>query len=193
MCVVDRYNYGCAAAKNGGACSSKLTVNRRKAETAMLAGVRDILLSEPAQSAYQRAVARQMKARADAGTDSERRLAQARTERDNVMAAIRAGIITESTKAELQRLESVIAELERPRPAQMVPNLRGRLADLAHRLADRATEKPAVREILRGLIGEAVATKENGVTGAMVTPQIELVAGAGFEPYLRPVFVPFDR
>lgn len=193
LVVVDAYCYGCAAAKDRGTCRSSIRVNRRKAETAMLAGVREILLSDDAAKAWQKAVTRHLREAESSKEAITGRLATARRERDNVMAAIRQGIILPSTKAELVRLEALCATLEREasQPAQMMPDVRGRLRRLADTLADRSAASPAVREALRAVVGEAVVRKENGVTGAWVTPQIAMVAGAGFSPYLsHPVVIP---
>ncbi len=178
--VVDARCYGCATAKDRGTCSNRIRVNRMKAEAAMLAGAREILLSDEAMSAWQKAVARQMREAAGRQDAIAGRLTQARRERDNVVAAIREGIRLPSTKAELERLEALCTALEREanRPAYLMPDVRGRLQKLAQTLAEQSSASTAVREALRAVVGEAVVETRNGMTGAVVTPQIGMVAGA---------------
>src|SRR5690606_10694109 len=99
--AVARYRYGCARAKDSGSCSSKLRVRRTDAETALLAGLRAELRSEAAFQAFQRSVADKMRRQSVDVDAQRRRLASLEREHGNVMAAIRAGILTASTKAEL--------------------------------------------------------------------------------------------
>lgn len=185
--ATDATYYGCARAKDRGTCSGSIRVPRRKAEAAMLAGVRELLLSESAVKAWQAAVARHLKAQQAGDADRAKRLAQARTERDNVLAAIRRGIITPSTKAELERLEAVVVamETEGVPETRMMPDVRGRLRRMADSLADQSAANPAVRAALKAVIGTAVLEKKNGATVARFAPldlQTNVVAGVGFEP-----------
>ena len=161
----------------------------------MVAGVRQTLLSEDAMKAWQQAVARAMKARAGDGSDARRRLAQASTARDNIMQAIRAGIITPSTKAALEAAEADVIAAERAmqEPARMMPDVRNRLRRIADTLADSARKVPAAREALRALIGEATLRNDNGNPVAEVAVcHLAMVAGAGFEPYMtaEPIRIP---
>ena len=144
--------------------------------------------------AWQQAVARHLKAQAGAGEEARRRLAQAQRERDNIMAAIRAGIITPSTKAALESAEAAVVAAERSmqEPARMMPDVRARLRRIADTLADRAKQVPAAREALRALIGEATLRNENGNPIAEVAgSHLTMVAGAGFGRYLTaPIRIP---
>ncbi|MBN4659334.1 recombinase family protein, partial [Escherichia coli] len=90
-----------------------------------------------------RAAAAALKRQASTADDARRRLAEAARVRDNVLAAIRAGIITPSTKAELERAEAEIAAAERAlqearKPEALLPRARERLQKLADTLADAA-------------------------------------------------------
>ncbi len=184
MVVIDAYCYGCATAKDRGTCESKLRINRKKADDAMLAGVREMLLSDEAAAAWKSAIAHQLSQQQAKCTQAAKALEQAKRERDNVLAAIRQGILLPSTRAELARLEALCETLERQatQTVRLMPDITGRLRQIADTLAERSAANPTVRQALHNVIGEAIATKRNGVTGAMVTPQIGLVAGAGFEP-----------
>lgn len=200
MVVVDRYRYGCATAKDRGTCVSRLRFARKDAEAAMLAGVRERLLSDDAVKRVQRAVAVHMKRHAPDADAMRARLAQAQRERDNVMAAIRAGIITPSTKAALEDAEREIARIGHeiagmtPQSA-IVPQVRERLRRLANSLGDVARKKPEAREALRALIGEAIVRNENGAPVAEIAPcSLTVVAGAGSALYLtEPVRIPLRR
>lgn len=115
------------------------------------------------------------------------------------MAAIRSGIITPSTKAELERAEAEIAEAERAlqearKPEALLPRARERLQKLADTLADAARRRPAAREALQALIGQAIVRNCNGALVAEIAPsQISVVAGACSALYLsEPVRIPLQ-
>ena len=191
MVVVDRYRYGCAAAKDRGTCSSTVRLSRTIAEDAMLAGVRAELLTEARFRQYQKAARAELRRRAP---DTGRKLAEALRVRDNLMAAIKAGIITPTTKAEMERAETAVAEAQRlasaPKPDILLPRARERWERLVATLADR--RMPEVRATLQALIGEAIVRNENGDLVAEVAgSQIAMVAGAGFGRYLTgPIRIP---
>ncbi len=199
LVMLDAYAYGCSVARNRGTCSSTLRVSRREAEHALLAGVREQLLSEEALKRFQRAAAAALKRQASTTEDARRRLAEAARVRDNVLAAIRAGIITPSTKAELERAEAEIAAAERAlqearKPEALLPRARERMQKLADTLADAARRRPAAREALQALIGQAVVRNCDGALVAEIAPsQISVVAGACSALYLsEPVRIPLQ-
>lgn len=200
MTKVDRYRYGCATAKERGpaVCAGTL-VPLREAEQAMLAGVREQLLSDAALQRFQRAAAAALK-RAQPDLDQARsRLADAERVHANILAALRAGIITPSTRAELIAAEAAVstaraalARQQQHQPATVLPRARDVLQRLADTLADHARNRPAVREALRDMLGDrAIARNENGATWIEVAPssasadcQIALVAGGRSVLYL---------
>lgn len=194
MIMIDSHSYGCSIARDRGICRNRQRVKRTTAEAAMVAGVRDALLSEEAMQAWQAAVARAMKAYADDGAAAKRRLAQAVQERENIMAAIRMGIITPSTKAALEAAEAAVEEAQRAArtPVRMMPDVRGRLQRIADTLAEYTSKAPAAREALRALIGEAVVRTENGATFAEIAlHHLAVVAGAGFWHWMtEPLRIP---
>jgi site-specific DNA recombinase len=205
MVVVDRYRYGCARAKDRGTCTSRLRFARVDAEHALLAGIRAELLTEDGFRAFQRAAAEALRRAAPDLEAVKRRRARAQREHDNVMAAIRAGIITAGTKAELERLEHDLATADRElrageqlQPARILPRAREVWERMATRLAD-LRDKPAAREALRTLLGDRIPVhaNENGDPVAEIAAssvQICVVAGAGSVPYLTgPIRIPLRR
>lgn len=198
MVVLDRYKYGCSTRKDRGpaACSSTLRVPRTETEAALLAGIKDQLLSEEAFQRFQRAVAAELKRAAPDLEGLKKALASSEKERDNVMVAIRAGIITPTTKADMLRAEAGVttaqAELERMRtvqPAKMMPRVREVWNRIGKTLENYARDVPKARDALRELIGDQVVVKEKAgdlfaeITGSS-SMQINMVAGAGYGLYL---------
>lgn len=194
--MVDSHSYGCARARDRGTCTNRLRVKARDADAAMVAGIREALLTDDAMKAWQVAVAKAMKAHSGDSGQAQRTLRAAATERDNLMRAIRAGIITPSTKAALEAAEAAVIDAERAigKPARIMPDVRGRLRHIADTLADRTRQVPAAREALRGLIGEAILRNNNGAPFAEIAPcHIAMVAGAGFGSYMTdPVTIPLS-
>ncbi len=194
--MLDR-KYGCATHKDRGSsvCASDIRLPQKLAESVLLSGVKEQLLSDAAYQQFLRLVTAALK---DAGPDTDRlhrELRQAEQERDNIMNAIRAGIITPTTKRELEaaeaRAQQIRAELTRAKtsqPVTMVPRIRQEWQRIVATLEDYARNIPAAREALRELLGENVIVRrnENGepVAEFAASPalQIAMVAGAGFEP-----------
>jgi site-specific DNA recombinase len=170
--------------------SSTLRVPRVPAEHAMLAGIRRELLSDAAFAAYRRAFVARVRQSQPDGARVRKALADAEQVRDNVLKAIRAGIITPSTKAELERAERAVeaakAALAAPKPETHLPRLRERWQRLADTLADRSRTTAELREVLQGLIGTATVKKTDGALVAEIAPssQLAMVAGAGSVRYL---------
>lgn len=194
LVVVDRYCYGCAHAKDRGTCSSRLRVRRRDAEHALLADARAQLTDE-AFKEFQRDCAKLLKQSAPDAGEAQRNLAAAERQRENILAALRAGIITPSTKAELIAAEGAVDEAQRAlqaakaaQPVRLLPQARAVWERLVASLGAQARNVPELREALRRVIGEEVRVfrNENGDPIAEVAgSQISMVAGAGFGPYLR--------
>lgn len=197
MVAVDRYRYGCAAAKDRGICQNKVRVARTAAESALLAGVKAELLSDDAFRRFQKAAAAKIKAGAHNADAIKRKLADAQRVRDNVMQAIRVGIITPSTKAELERAELAISQAERELaehrpPAQLLPHARQVWQRMIENLSGEVRSTPKARETLRAMLGTVTVKTENGAPFAEIAPcQITMVAGAGSVRYLTaPVRIP---
>ena len=124
----------------------------------------------------------------------QRALAKAKTEHGHVMAAIKAGILTPSTKAELEACEAAViaaenalAKASTAQPGRILPAARAVWERMAKDLQNHGRDREAARSALRGLIGSAIPVhaNENGDPVAVVADssvQINVVAGAGFEP-----------
>ena len=198
MVSVDRYRYGCARAKDRGpsVCASRLHVPRAAVEDALLAGIRADLLSDEAYKRFERETRALLAQGAPDATSAERALRDAERVRDNVMTAIRAGIITPSTRAELVTAERAVerakSELDATRayqPAQILPRARETWRRLVSQLSD-VRDVPEARSAIRELLGDAI-TLTMDATGAVIAEtaqpdecQIAVVAGARSGRYL---------
>jgi site-specific DNA recombinase len=197
LVVVDGYKYGCARAKDRGTCSNRLRVSRVLAERTLLRSIREDFLSEPAFRRYQRTFAATLKRQAPDADSAKSRLAAAEKELANVTAAIKAGIITPSTRQMLVDAEAAVRAahdelraLDRATPAVMLPRMRERWHRIVGALEDhsRRTDMQAARMAVEEVLGDRVVVRrnENGDLVAEIAAssasQITVVAGAGFEP-----------
>ncbi len=104
--------YACGSHTNGGkhVCSNSLRVPRAVVEERLLDGIKHDLFSPAAIAEFKREVARLLaERRKNQGTGrvpQQRELAAVEKEIENIMAAIKAGILTPTTKAELERAET---------------------------------------------------------------------------------------
>ncbi len=192
--AVDRYRYGCARAKESGVCKSPLRFRRDTAERALVAGIGRQLLSEEAFREFERAARAALKNNAADTTAIERKLSAAHTELRHILDAIRQGIFTSSTKAEIEACEHTIADAEQAlaaakaaQPARILPAARAVWSRYARDLANHARDIEAARTALRGLLGNTITVRpnEHGDPVAEIADssvQLNVVAGAGFEP-----------
>ncbi|MGF7229718.1 MAG: recombinase family protein [Candidatus Saccharibacteria bacterium] len=198
-------HYGCSVHKDRGdaVCSSRVRVAPRVVEHALLATIREELLTDAAFQRLQRAVSAALK-RAQPDTDAmQRRLANADRVKDNILAALRAGIITPSTRAELLDAESAVASAQAElvaaraqQPAQVIPRLRERWRAIVADLGNVARNIPAARAAIRELLGDRItlARNENGdLFAEIAASNINLVAGACSVLYLtEPLRIPLQ-
>lgn len=160
--VVDRYRYGCSAQKDRGsaACSNDIKIPRDVIERTLLTGIKKELLSEQAYRAFEAEVRSQLKsAQPDIG-EARRAAAKAQAEVDNIIGAIRQGIITPATKRALEdaeaRLDAAkrrIKEIETWQPTQMLPRAKQIYRTLTERL-ERIEDVANARKALRSILGE---------------------------------------
>ena len=101
--MVNRNYYGCAAHKDRGnsVCTNHHMVARPLAERKLLAGIRQELLSEENYRIFEKEVRQLLKQQQPDKAGKQREAAQAKRERDNIIDAIRQGIITPGTKKAL--------------------------------------------------------------------------------------------
>ena len=200
MIMLDARAYGCAANREKGTCASPLRVPRKAAEDAILEATRAQLLSDAAFQVFARAVREELAALAPNVDGAKRKLADAERIRGNVLAAIRAGIITPSVKAELESAERdvdaarrEIEAAQRWTPQGFLPRAREVWQGIVATLGQVAGQEAEVREALRAVIGDSIPLKFEGKTlVAELTPamQIAVVAGARSVRYMQPVTVP---
>jgi site-specific DNA recombinase len=194
--VVDRYRYGCARHKDRGpaACSNGVKIARAKLEDVLLEGIRSEMLREENYQAFEREVRRLLEH--DAGGDAKsahEALKRADTEINNIMAAIKAGIITDSTKRALQTAEQdkkaaqrALSDAKSANPAKLLPKAREVYQGLVARIAEPGEDVAETRAAVREVTGEITLTRREGALWADFSHsaecQLNVVAGAGFEP-----------
>lgn len=200
--IIDRRNYGCARHKDRGptACGNSLKVRREIIERALLADIKASLLTEDAYTAFERECRALLNQHQPDASQAKRQLQQATRERDNILSAIKAGIITPSTKQALEAAEAQItlaerelAEIQAYQPTQILPRAREIYQELIKKL-ENIKDIPAAREAIKAIIGEEIriAPDNQGRPvaelqgGIQALEQISLVAGAGFVHYLPP-------
>lgn len=206
LVVVDAYTYGCSTAKDRGTCPSTLRLSRAETEHTMLAAIRQDFLSDEAFQRYARALAAAVKRAAPDVDAAKRRLADAQRDVENIMAAIRAGILTPTTKTALEDAEAAVRgaqaevnSLRGAQPAALIPRARERWQRIVEALGEKSRNLPAARAAMIDVLGERVVVRnENGNPVAEVAgshhSQIGVVAGAGSVLYLRePVYIPLRR
>ena len=205
--MVNHYQYACGRHKDRGdtVCKNRIRVPRETTETAILATIRDNLLTDAAWRIAERAIAAALKTRTPNLDHLKAKVAAAERVHTNVLSAIRAGILTPSTKAELisaeRDIETAKAELEaakRFQPTQILPRAREQWRRIASDL-ETIRDVPKAREALRELVGERIVLRPGD--GAMVAElgaesEINVVAGECFGQYLTEAFhvrIPMKR
>lgn len=206
------YSYGCAANVSRGetVCANKLRVPRRFLEDRLIEAVRANLYSEKAIELFIAETAVLLKqAEKDGQPDQvalKRQLADAQKTIDNIMMAIKAGIFSSTTKAELEKAELAKTQAEEAikdiaKPTQSLPDLLPKAAERYKTLvADlvNVLQRDVVkaRQLLKTLLGNIILMPTTeGYLQAKLTNSFEvvrltlrnsnyirLVAGAGFEP-----------
>ncbi|TKB74286.1 MAG: recombinase family protein [Nitrospira sp.] len=210
--VADYYRYCCGGHLNRRAsvCTNELRVSRKLVEERCLAALRDELLTpEAVERIIQkttRLLATRNRERQPELERLHRQLATVESELANIMKAIKAGILTASTKTELEQ-----AEAERLRLQDDIKT-RATKADKVATLLPRAVERyrtvvndldrlskthvAQAREQIRELVGEIrLVPTADGYLDAVLTGRYEgvlklavgaklnnMVAGEGFEP-----------
>lgn len=166
--------YGCASYKTRGpsVCTNHVTVPREIVEQRILASVKAQLRAPGHFENFKRAAQRCLEARnADnRGDDLRRQLKAAERTRDNVLSAIKQGIVTPTTKAALEDAESEVSDLtkrigdaERWNGSAILPRAIERYREAVDHLAERLqSHVEAARELLKSLLGESIRIRRNG-------------------------------
>ncbi len=196
--IVNEHSYGCAAHKDRGphVCGNSLKVARRLVETLLLESVKRDLFTDETIRLFTRETSRQLAERRspkDAEATRER-LAKVRQEIDNLLAAIKAGVLTATTKEEMERLEveqdrlfaSLNAETRKlEKVGHILPGAVERFRDMVGSLETvTLRDVTRARAQLRRLIGEVPLRPRDGYLEAELTgnyPGILRLAGIGFQ------------
>lgn len=167
--MISGHQYGCASYTNGGphACGNKLRVARTLVEELLLDGIKNKLFKPALIEEYERETARLLseEKRRQRPDTEQARAALARVEREieNLLAAIKAGILTPSTKAELEKSETERARL------LTASNVN------THAL-DRMTDAlPGAAARYRTLVSDLARTAQRNVARART--QVEILVG----------------
>lgn len=199
--IVDRYRYGCAIHKDRGdaACGNRIKVPRAHVEAVLLAKIKQDLLSDEAYKVFEAAVRELLRQSQPDPAAAQRAVARAQKEVDNLMAAIRQGIISPSVTQALAESERNLEDAKRQlkairdyQPAQILPRAKEIYRNLVERLQN-IEDTTATREALRNVLGEEIKLVPEGdqlwaeLSGAIIgaLSQITVVAGAGFGRYLQ--------
>ena len=141
-------------------CSNNLKVRKPLAERILLRHVREDLLSEEAYQAFLLELETAIKETNPDSSRWEKALADAKKEKENLMAAIRAGIITPSTKQALEEAEAreaaAQAELDQAGDfdqEELVQQARQLWRRLVEDLG-KTDDIPRIRAALQELLGE---------------------------------------
>jgi DNA invertase Pin-like site-specific DNA recombinase len=195
--IVNRTSYGCARHKDRGTsvCTNKLLVRRTIVEDRLLTGIKQEMLNDANYRTFEQHVRQLLdQTRPDTG-QAKRAIKDAEKEINNIMDAIRQGIITPSTRQaleeseqKLQQAKDQMAALQAYQPTQMLPRLREtyqRLVSELENIHDIPAARRAISEItgkIKLIPGEKGLTAEIQGAGNALDVQIKMVAGAGFEP-----------
>jgi site-specific DNA recombinase len=204
------YQYGCAGHRDSGPahCTNKLKVSRKVAEQRLLRGIKEQLFTEEGLALFiketSRLLTEQARRQQPEHERAERRLAAAEQEIANIMTAIKAGILTATTKAELEKVEAERARLQQKISSKrtqtdkiltILPRAVERYRAVVERLGNISNATEA-REQIRTLLGEIKLMKTpDGRLEAELTGRYDglvqlagggklnnVVAGRGFEP-----------
>ncbi len=164
----DSYRYACSNYVNRGAavCSNAIRVPRKVVEARLLEGIKHDLFTEEAFELFKQETNRlltERRSRPESGR-LKKRLATVEKEIGNIMTAIKAGILTLTTKAELVAAETEKADLERQldheaqaldKVAQVLPRAVDRYQDLVANMAE-AVDVPRARTQVKSLLGDEI-------------------------------------
>ena len=184
------YQYGCAGHKDRGSsvCGNSLKVARSLAEEKLLAGIqRDLFTPEGVDLFVKettRLLAERSRQRQPERERSQLRLIAVEEELANIMTAIKAGILTATTKSELEKAESERTRLRQTvetatanadKVVTMLPRAKERYQALVEGIGSLSSKHlPEAREQVRALVGEIrLRPTKAGYLEAIVTGRYE--------------------
>ena len=212
--IVDPLHYACSGWKYRGqsVCSNTIKVSRTIVESVLLDAIKDDLFNGDHQKLFVQETTRLLTAhRRGQKPDHQKatkRLEEVNQEIEHIMSAIKQGIVTVSTKAELEQAEAERDALmqaiqgqhkQAAKVAAFLPNAIGRFKALLDDLANvTQLQVDRARGLLRVMVGEEItlhpcsdgegrfltAELSGDYAGLLrlVTGKISLVEGRGIEP-----------
>lgn len=206
--------YGCSNHWRRGpdVCSNGMTVSRRIVERCILDEVKARLRNPRSMERFKRSATELIEAHnaSDNSAQIEQRLKAASRTRDNILSAIKQGIVTVSTKAALEDTEAEVAEckkqLKRAEHSQVsailpraVERFEGAVEELERTLDGHI--EPA-RDVLKSILGDRIPIHHRGeyleaelpdcaqaIVAKSLNSRIDLVGCGGPQP-LESTFVP---
>lgn len=191
--IVDRYRYGCARHKDRGpaACSNDTKVARKHLEQILLDNIRAELMNKEHFQAFEKELRRLLAQDTSSDEAAARRaLKQASKEIDNIMAAIKAGILTETTGAALRQAEQAkkdaqhaINNATRHNVEELLPHARAMYQRLVEQINEPNGEITEKREAIRQITGRITLSRHEGGLWANFAgsqSQLNMVAGARY-------------
>lgn len=196
LIIVDRYRYGCARHKDRGpaACANDLKIPRATIEQALLNEIRHELMKKEHYQAFEAELRRLLTQDSSSDRQAAREaIKQADREIDNILAAIKAGIFTESTRAALESAEQAKKAAQAKLDAssahnadKLLPMARAiykRLVDQINAPGGDVIEK---REAIKQITGKITLSRREGGLWAdfeKTNCQLNMVAGARYDVY----------
>lgn len=169
--IIDTHRYGCARHKDRGpaVCSNDLKIDRVLLESKLLEAIKTDLFTDEAMEIFlketQRLLTERQREKVSSKDDLRKRLQQVAVEITNLLTAIKAGILTSSTRSEMEKLESEKQELERKmaynpeldKVTTFLPRAKASYKKLVNELEHTLlTDTLRARALLRKLLGGKV-------------------------------------
>lgn len=199
--------YGCSTYKSKGdsMCTNNVTVPRGIVEERLMQGIKEEILTEESFRLFMEETTRLLSQKErEEDTDALRQqIQQVESERANIMAAIKMGILTKTTKDELEATEKRIEELQgvlsdskELDPTTILPKAKARFTDSVQQLEKTLhTHTHLARDLIRPYVGgkillhrrgkhleaEIKNDMENVLAEAAGLQSLLMVAGARFE------------
>ncbi len=155
------YQYGCAGHKDRGpsVCRNSLKVSRTLVEDKILAGLRKDLFTQEGLDLFIKETTKLLTDRRTERQPDHSRLPKVEKEIANIMKAIKAGILTPTTKAELEQAEAERSRLLEPQMdnglLSILPRAKERYQALIEGIGALSSRHlPQAREQIRALVGE---------------------------------------
>lgn len=184
--LVANGRYGCASYKNRGECANSHTVSRHIIEERLLDGIKKQLISPENMAEFKKAAISIIEQRKATSGEQElsKRLKDTQKQHDNIMSAIRAGIVTKSTKDALEEAEREITDLQHMikegdqwKISGILPRAAERYQQAVQELEKEFTgHVSSAREVLKTLIGDRIMIhKREGYLEAEIPNHIPAV------------------